>query len=161
VLTGTIEHPSVEIALGRDHLWFGLEVEGIGSIGQKRLTAFIAAPLNPREMERFQSRVASLHAILLGQTFNDWTWYQTELEHFVRRYQLRVVCERTPESATAFLLDPISKNIQCHLIVQCPEALLLRPSDEVVIGQPFHVCTFIVSDGILTQPIEYAADTLA
>lgn len=152
-------HPAAIDA--RAPLWFGTEVEG-------RYTghpaAFVAAELS---LDDLTSLVAFFHnaktlllkpVVFFTETFTAWEWAaKAVLPH------ASIVCAGCYAGELPQMLE-LRKRFPFHRIellvrlFNLPQLLELRPSDQVCVGVPYDLRTFLVSDGYRTVPDNYRDD---
>lgn len=151
------QHPAGVINT-RSKLWFGDEVEGryLGVF-----TAFVAAPLTDEEFERVLHPPAKLAQVFLTETFEDYDWLEARLPAFVAMRVL-VTVARMPNQVDAFLDFRERTGARVEAVVRVFDApwvhRLTRLHDQVSIGVPYHMRTFLVPQGTLTKPDQYQKD---
>lgn len=151
---GNEAHPAATVR-GRA-LWFGPEVEG--RYARTRMpTAFVGAELS--DDERRELLLSGVEQVYFTESFDAWDWYETYLQHALRKLAVAVTVARFPPQVEAFLARAWAREVKLVVhVLDAPWVHKLRAGDEVSLGVPYHVWSFGLEDGIETRPGDYEED---
>lgn len=161
-------HPAGKhIGVDRAAVWYGREVEGQLAKGEPVPTVFIDAVPHPNQFREIVGRLEwkELHHIFLTENFSDWDWFADNVLPVLdsQPEQLyRITIGTAPERLPFLLgLDFIHR---CTLMVRVDMKAdwihKLRPQDQITVGVPYKLTTWLVSDGVRTEPDDYLDDKL-
>jgi len=146
------DHP-VGPSIQASRLWFGPEVEGV-HLGLP--TAFIAGRLSQAEVLTLLS--SGVRQWFFTEMFTSWAWYMAELRPYAPGLVTAAVLSiKAPEilALRQRLLPEIKVVVR---VFNAPWAQLLGPGDQVSVGEPYHMVTFLRSAGVPTTPDQYVKD---
>jgi hypothetical protein len=160
------DHPAGEhMGVGKQRLWFGLEVEG--RLRSNNLwTAFINAPLEEPELRRLEKSLKkgeTKHLFICEDFGGDlhWMWFETVLLKLSTG--LPITIARRPSTLEIAFVKKQEWAYRVSLMVRASETAdwmtLLQPGDQISVGIPYDLTTWRVSDGVVTKPADYEGDS--
>jgi len=157
------DHPvGSSIGTGKTLLWYGPEVEGKKS-RTRDMTAFVDGALSFDLLEELLTAVAlsKVVHVFLTERFADWAWFEAcLLPHLQRRSHVALTVARNAEDVEAAL--SLSYAGRFHIMARANMSAAwmskLRPSDQVSVGEPYSLTTWVVRDGFVTVPDDYKDD---
>jgi hypothetical protein len=142
-------------ALDQSPAFLGDEVEGKVCLGLR--TAIIRRELSLAEWQAVVEQEPE--HLFLTEQFEAWEWAAEEIVPWARSKDIQVTAGRTAEQVDAFFLLPVAEKVRLMVRVWgCKWHAQLRPTDEISIGEPYHMITVPVSQGQVTVPADYAND---
>lgn len=141
-------HPA---RIGQCAWWHGIEVEGCHA---GRPVAVIAEALGHDESAKAVQWIHDHNAVVfIADSFNAWDW----LRVLLRSTEVPVCVGRMLDD-----IDTVPEDIRAatSLVVRVfdPRLRTLRDGDQVCVGVPFDLETFVVGAGVKTKPADYLAD---
>lgn len=137
-------------------LWFGREVEGeMSRYPRAPMTAFVAGELDDAQVARVLSEAQHL---FLVETFSAWVWFERT---FIPRYPYPITVGRVGDAYAIreVLALPFAGRLRIIArVFDAPWIELLRDEDELSVGVPYRLRTFLVRDGVQTMPSDYVQD---
>lgn len=133
----------------------GTEVEGKVCLGLR--TVILRRSVSQAEWQAVLAQQPE--HVFLTEQFEAWEWLEQVVVPWAKEEDIFVTAGRTEAQMDAFFRLPVSADIRVMVrFWNCPWHTMLRPGDEVSVGEIYNMVTMPVAEGHRTKPADYTAD---